>query len=68
MNLTRGSYVAKTEDEEVIIKKKTEEEDVKEKAQKEKKLPDSYWILPKVEVVQFGEPVWDQSDLDNELD
>jgi len=64
-----------TEDEEVIIKKKTEKEDVKEtqisvdeKALKEKKLSDSYWILPKVEVVQFGEPVWDQSDLDNELD
>ena len=64
-----------TEDEEVIIKKKTEKEDVNktqvsvdEKAQKEKKLSDSYWILPKVEVVQFGEPVWDQSDLDNELD
>ena len=64
-----------TEDEEVIIKKKTEKETAKEtqlsvdeKAQKEKKLSDSYWILPKVEVVQFGEPVWDQSDLDNELD
>ena len=65
-----------TEDEEVIIKKKnTEKEDVNEtqvsideKSQKEKRLSDSYWILPKVEVVQFGEPVWDQSDLDNELD
>ena len=64
-----------TEDEEVIIKKKTEKETAKEtqisvdeKALKEKKLSDSYWILPKVEVVQFGEPVWDQSDLDNELD
>ena len=62
-------------DEEVIIKKKTEKEDANEtqlsmvgKAQKEKRLSDSYWILPKVEVVQFGEPVWDQSDLDNELD
>ena len=64
-----------TKDEEVIIKKKTQKEDtnetqlsVDEKALKEKKLSDSYWILPKVEVVQFGEPVWDQSDLDNELD
>ena len=62
-------------DEEVIIKKKTEKEDINEtqlsidrKAQKEKRLSDSYWILPKVEVAQFGEPVWDQSDLDNELD
>ena len=69
-----GSEV--TEDEEVIIKKKkTEKEKVNEtqlsideKTQKEKRLSDSYWILPKVEVVQFGEPVWDQSDLDNELD
>lgn len=65
-----------TEDEEeVIVKKKTEKENMNEtqlsiegKPQKEKRLSDSYWILPKVEVVQFGEPVWDQSDLDNELD
>ena len=62
-------------DEEVIIKNKTEKEDANEtklsmdgKAQKEKRLSDSYWILPNVEVVQYGEPVWDQSDLDNELD
>ena len=72
--VNEGSGV--TEDEEVIIKKKkTEKEKVNEtqlsideKTQKEKRLSDSYWILPKVEVVQFGEPVWDQSDLDNELD
>ena len=52
-------------------KKKTEKEDDTQPpvvALKEKKLSDSYWILPKVEVVQYGQPVWDQSDLDNELD
>ena len=60
-----------TDDGEVIIKKKTEKEDDTQLSVddlKENKLSDSYWILPKVEVVQFGEPVWDQSDLDNELD
>ena len=60
-----------TDDGEVIIKKKTEKEDdtqLSVDALKENKLSDSYWILPKVEVVQYGEPVWDQSDLDNELD
>ena len=66
-------------EDEVIIKKKSEKEEtdnvthlsIREETslvQKEKKLSDSYWILPKVEVVQFGEPVWDQTDLDNELD
>ena len=62
-------------EDEVIIKKKSEKEETHlsigeetSLVQKEKKLSDSYWILPKVEVVQFGEPVWDQTDLDNELD
>ena len=66
-------------EDEVLIKKKSEKEEtdnvthlsIREETslvQKEKKLSDSYWILPKVEVVQFGEPVWDQTDLDNELD